>query len=484
MADFGAPAQSNYQVPDGLSTLGNLMGLKQKQQQMQATAAAIPGIQAQSQMSQQDAGQRTAAASFFKSFDLTKHVKDDGTLDLDSAMTSPELRATGDAAPGIIQGLVGIKNSQLEAKQRLVTLNAGTRDQFRQNVGGLASDPDVASGNNAGRGKVLDEIDRLSQGGPDEARIAQIYRPVIQNADPKKLPAILKDIQLQAVSAGQQAEATKPGGATVTTPGGNVGFVNANPNAPQPVGSQVGQAVPQGIGPQLTPLPTGQVGAVAPGGKSVSPLGGTNPTSPQMAAATGRATGVTERVEQAKVAANNTVGAQDALMRAKALLESPSTPKTGGNFESIRSLKNLLSSVGVDTQGADDMNTLTKNLARYEAARATQAGLGGTDAARELAHKGSPSTQLDNKALLGIVRQSLASEKAIASYAKVQSKTADPESLIKNENDFRNIPHLIEAHEYGMMRNSDEAAKFRQEHNISPEQMAAARAAIKEFDNR
>jgi hypothetical protein len=124
------------------------------------------------------------------------------------------------------------------------------------------------------------------------------------------------------------------------------------------------------------------------------------------------------------------------------------------------------------------------SLARYEAARATASGLGGTDAARELAHNGSPNVTLDNKAALGIVNQSLATEKALASYAKVQSKTNDPQTLLKNESDFRNIPNLIEAHEYGMSRNPDEANAYLKSHGISAEQMKSSRAAIKEFDSR
>jgi hypothetical protein len=104
--------------------------------------------------------------------------------------------------------------------------------------------------------------------------------------------------------------------------------------------------------------------------------------------------------------------------------------------------------------------------------------------ARELAHNGSPNVTLDNKAALGIVNQSLATEKALASYAKVQSKTNDPQTLLKNESDFRNIPNLIEAHEYGMSRNPDEANAYLKSHGISAEQMKSSRAAIKEFDSR
>jgi hypothetical protein len=150
----------------------------------------------------------------------------------------------------------------------------------------------------------------------------------------------------------------------------------------------------------------------------------------------------------------------------------------------VKGLKNLMSSLGIDTQGADDMNTLTKNLARYEASRATQAGLGGTDAARELAHSGSPNTQLDNKALLGIVRQSLATEQAVASYANVQSKATTPQQLLQNEAAFRSIPNHIQAREFSMMRSPQEADAYLKSQGLTKAEMAVARQQVKQFDSQ
>lgn len=260
MADFGAPATPNYSAPDGLQTLGNLMGLRSKQLAIQGQQLGLQGQQqglqkqaAEVQMTQQDALQRAAAAKFFQSFDLSKHIKDDGTLDLDSAMTSPELKATGDAAPAIVQHLVGIKNSQLAAKQSLTQLNAANLDQFREGVGGLSSDPDVVAGNNTGKGKVLDQMTAFAQTSPDAARIAKIYGPVLQNAPANKLSDVLKNIKLQAIAAGSQAEATKPSGPTFTNKKGEISVLNTNALASQPVGSQVGQSSAQGLTPTQQP---------------------------------------------------------------------------------------------------------------------------------------------------------------------------------------------------------------------------------------
>jgi hypothetical protein len=165
-------------------------------------------------------------------------------------------------------------------------------------------------------------------------------------------------------------------------------------------------------------------------------------------------------------------------------LDQPNAPKTGGAFEDIKNMKNLMASLGADTQGADDMNSLVKNLARYEASRATQAGLGGTDAARELAHNGSPNITLDNAALKGIVTQSLATEKALAAYANIQSRITDPNKLIENETTFRSIPHLIEGYEFGLARNATEAQQFLNKHGLTKQEMAEVRRKIKAFESQ
>jgi hypothetical protein len=168
----------------------------------------------------------------------------------------------------------------------------------------------------------------------------------------------------------------------------------------------------------------------------------------------------------------------------KAILESPEAPNTGAAFDRARGLQNLFASAGIDTQGATDMNGLVKNLARYEASRATAAGLGGTDAARELSHNGQPNVSIDSRALRGIVDQSLATEKAIAAYANVQAKTQDPQKLQQNEAAFRSIPHLIEGYQYGMTRNPQEANQFLGEHGLKPSDMAQTRKLIKLFEGQ
>ena len=208
MPDGIQPVGAMIKTPDpnqGISTISGMLGLQQQRQALQTGQYQQQSAQANAQMTQQDAANRAAAGAFFKNFDIAKHHGDDGTLDLDSALTSPEFKATGDAAPAITQSLLGIKNSQLTAKQSLAGLNGTLRGQFSSQVAGLAQDPDVKDGNQTGRGKVLDAIEQFGKaGGPDAQRVASVYGRVLQNTPPERMAQALQNLQLQAKSAGEQ----------------------------------------------------------------------------------------------------------------------------------------------------------------------------------------------------------------------------------------------------------------------------------------
>src|ERR1700758_1850963 len=212
MPDMIQPIGALIKPPDpsqSINTLSGILGLKQQRQALQTGQYTQQTAQAGAQVAQQDASQRQAAGQFFKNFDIAKHHGDDGTLDLDSALTSPEFKATGDSAPEIAKNLLAIKNSQLDAKQQLAGLNKELRGQFSQQVARLAQDPDVKSGNQTGRGKVLDALQQFGEaGGPDAQRVAGVYGQVLQNTPPAKMSQALQNLQLQAKSAGEQLPGT------------------------------------------------------------------------------------------------------------------------------------------------------------------------------------------------------------------------------------------------------------------------------------
>src|ERR1700739_3729986 len=216
VVDMVQPVGAMIKPPDqtaAINSISGLLGLQQQRQALQTGQYQQQSAAAGAQMAQQDASQRQAAGAFFKNFDIAKHHGDDGTLDLDSALTSPEFKATGDSAPEIAKSLLGIKNSQLSAKQALSSLNSDLRGQFSSQVAGLAQDPDVKSGNQTGRGKVLDAIDQFGQSSPDAKRVAGIYSQVLQNTPPGKMGQALQNLQLQAKSAGDQL----PGATAIDT---------------------------------------------------------------------------------------------------------------------------------------------------------------------------------------------------------------------------------------------------------------------------
>lgn len=486
-----SPVGAMIKPPDptqAINTMSGILGLKQQRQALQTGQYQQQSAQANAQMTQQDAQNRQAAGSFFKNFDIAKHHGDDGTLDLDSALTSPEFKATGDSAPEIAKSLLAIKNSQLAAKTSLAGLNNDLRGQFSSQVAGLAQDPDVKSGNQTGRGKVLDAIDQFGQSSPDAKRVAAIYSQVLQNTPPNKMGQALQNLQLQAKSAGEQLPGTTAIDTGPTVQGASVA---PGTGAITPAGPPIAK----GIAPSIVTTPAGPLARVGGNGSTVTPLTTATPAGsspqPNLNVTTAQATtqntaaaGVAQRVQQAQAAANNTTQAQDALTRTRAILDKPDAINSGTGFEWKKSVRNVLAGAGIDTGGADDANTLVKNLARYEASRATQAGLGGTDAARELAHNGSPNASLSTAALKGVITQSLATEKALATYANIQTKTKDASQLAKNEADFRSIPNLIQGYEYGLARTSAEADEFLKKHGLTRAEMAASRQKIKEFEGR
>jgi hypothetical protein len=482
MADISAPPLQSVQLNNPIDTINGLLGLQRQKQALQT-----------GQYTQQSAAANASNDTLANQQrqNVQAYLSDPNNADVDDDTRGKHLLAIGgDYGQSVNNHILEGKRLQTNLRSEVMDLNSKQRGLA---VSALLPYSDAA--NTAPNAQIGADIDKLPDQDPALAGAATWVRkslpmlpdPGAITPNPGETPQQTATRVAQAAQARAkiiQGELATYTGKSGVTPGVRTQGTTATPVATSDVtGSQTPTGPAYDV-KQIGDAGTGQKAVISEHGGVTPIAGAANTTTAQQIGAKGSAAGVTDRVQQAQAAANNTVGAQDALSRAKAILESPQSPNTGANFESVKSLKNLMSGLGIDTQGADDMNTLTKNLARFEAQRATQSGLGGTDAARELAHNGSPSTSLDNKALLGVVRQSLATEKANAMYAAIQAKTSDPAVLAKNEADFRNIPHLIEALEYGMMRNPQEASEYLKSHNIDPKDMAASRAAIKEFGSR
>ena len=248
MADFGNPVAQNVTTPNVATTLSGMMGLQQQKQAIQSGALQIQQQQqnldkgaAETQQQQQTAAQRKGIAGI----DWSKYDDGTGTISTDKMIGDKELQGrSGDQFPALLQQAAAARQQQLQNKQALVSLNDGLRSQFGAVVGALRTDPDVLADNPTGRQKVTDAISQFGQaGGPDAAKIAQIYGPVAQHAPQGQLARGINAIQLQAMDASKQAQKQAPSYANT---GGELQQTN-----PQAAGGNL--ASPQTIGNNVAP---------------------------------------------------------------------------------------------------------------------------------------------------------------------------------------------------------------------------------------
>lgn len=506
MADYNPSVALGINSPDpqqGLSTLSKIMSLGQQGLAIRGQQSENITKASQATVAQQSAKENQALAGL-----MSDPIKN-GIVDQDGNPTPDAQKIVMQAAPTTGQDhyekLVSAATKKVAFNSAINNLRTTDRAELAQAAGGVAAraqSPDEIN-------DAMDSVVASKAGTPEEGNyktIAATMKQAINHLATKTSgnnppPAGQEPWRLgaknMAASILPPSSTVGPGGIGTPTAGvQNLGGTNQpTVQAPALEGGAVRMApgaTTNTTPPTVTTNATGQLVRVAPGGTGASvvptaavpgaqPGQNANPTTAQAVGQRGQAEAVSQRISQVQAQAANTVQAQDALSRAREILESSESPNTGAGFERVKSFKNSLSSLGIDTAGANDMNTLTKNLARYEASRATAAGLGGTDAARELAHSGSPNTQLDNKALRGIVRQSLATEKVLAGYANVQSKTNDPQQQLQNETAFRAIPHPIETAEFMLSRSPEEAEGYLKEHGLKHADVAKSAAMLKQF---
>lgn len=484
------PVAFGVQTPDIFGKLSQILSIKAQRQGLEGQAAEVKSVQ-------QSQRQREALSKY----DFAKHLGGDGTPDLNSLMNDPELRAAaGDQFLEVITKAAGAKQQQLQNKQTLVGLRKDQRAAFGEMINALRSDADVTQDNELGRQKLNQAMVQYGEMyGEDALPVLSAYAGQLQKVPKGKLGDALRAIGLQTVSVENQLEKQQP---QYLNTGGE--FRDINPLTPP---GQSKPSIPSTIPPGMslfTDPRTGnpyvinpQTGAVGDLGGGIPGHGGVSPnTSPgtstqppsslpapmkpgEATVTAEQAKGISDRVSQTLEKADSSQQAIDALSRARTILDADLS--TGKGFETIRNLSNVLAAVGVDTKGAEDANSLVKNLARYQASRAQAVGLGNTDAARELAEKGSPNTKIDREALKGVVTQSLAVEQALLAYSKIQSSVTDPQKLLKNEREFRSVPHLIQVYEYTLMRSPEEADKFLKKHGLGPDEIKKSLTKLRDL---
>lgn len=215
----------NSEVPDILPKLSQLLQIQQQQTQLAGA--------------QQTQRQRAALAKY----DFGKHVGEDGTVDLNSLTTDPELRAAaGDQYLEVLQHAATAKQLQLEAKSKLYTLRGDQVSGLGQMITPLLSDPDVAQDNEKGRQKVNEAWMQYGQLYGDEALpVLRTFAAPLKNAPPGKMQQALRMIQMQALDVEKQRQARLP---ELVNKGGSL--VNVNPDVSTAAPGEIPLTLPPG----------------------------------------------------------------------------------------------------------------------------------------------------------------------------------------------------------------------------------------------
>lgn len=252
------------QPPDVMGKLSQLLTLR--------------GQRAQVSQEEQNARQRAGIAKY----DWNKHIGEDGTIDVESVASDPELAGiAGDSYLDLMTHVAQAKQQQLSQKSTLLTLRTEQRKAFADMMGGLRSDKDVSEDNDTGRQKVNDAFIQYQQiyGDKDTLSVLQAYGPSLQNAPKGRMGDAIRAIQLQAFSAENQVAAQNP---QYASKGG--ALTNINPNA---AGSPEDIALTLPPGYQIVTDANGRSFAVNPQTNQVTPVGtghgGGGPASPSAA---------------------------------------------------------------------------------------------------------------------------------------------------------------------------------------------------------
>lgn len=239
------------QTPDMMQKLSELLSIRGQQ-------AQVAGLQ-------QTQRQRAALATY----DFGKHIGEDGTVDLNSLTTDPELRAAaGDQYLDILSHAATAKQQQLEAKSKLVGLKSEQRNALSDMLGPLLTDKDVVEGSDKGKQKVNDAFTQYGElYGKDVLPVISAYAPGVQKAPPHQLAAGLRAIQMQAQSASQQVASQQP---NLVSSG--AALKNINPN----VAADATTNVPLSVGPGVYTDANGRQFMLDPRTNQMTPVGAGN----------------------------------------------------------------------------------------------------------------------------------------------------------------------------------------------------------------
>jgi len=434
MAEAYTGVGLGVQSPDMLTKLSSLLTIKSQQQALQGQAAEVAGLK-------QTQAQRAGLAKY----DFHKHIGDDGTIDLNSLNSDPELRtAAGDQYLDVLAHAASAKEQQLAAKQKLIGLKSDQRNALSDMLGPLLSDKDVVEGNDKGKQKVNDAFIQYGElYGKDVLPVIATYAPGVQKAPPHALASGLRAIQMQAQSASQQVASQQP--SLVST---DAALKNTNPNAAADAATNLPLTVAPGeqdtvisdqLGNQYRLLrdPGGGISGVQP----LANQGGTGPARfgpGERGALEHQAQTNFEAVTANRQAASMAPQQLDQIDKALKLSKDVST---GAWAQKRANIESGVGSLIPGFSGLDDASKL-QELDKFSERIATDASrvLGvnaKTDAERESIHKQNANIGYTPQAIQSVLQYAKAQTMAMEAKGNAQEKWLKQEGNgITKQHDF------------------------------------------------
>lgn len=456
MADRAASIDASIPLqgkrPDMMGRVSDLLG-------MQSQMVGIKQQKEQLQQTQQTTSQRKGIADF----PLEQYIGEDGTFDLNKVASSDLRKVAGDQYAEVLQQIVGVKQSQIAAKAALTQLGDAQRNSFGEMIGALGADPDVNQDTPEGRNKIAQAFTQYAQMFPDAQNVLQAYAGPLSKAPPGKLAQVVKNIQLQATSASDQATRQTPNYAQVNT-GSNLQRVQTNPNAPG--GVDIPTNMPLGISPgEQSSLVTDQLGNPFeqrrdPRGNiaGVRPMGGMAQFGPgERASIEQQAESNFQNVSATRIAASLAPQQLDQIRKAKSLSRTVSTGKWAAERAGLESgLSSIIPGLDSAASDATKLQLLDKYAERIAADSARVLGANAsTDAARESITRQNANIGYTQKAIQEVL--SYAEAQTLAMEAKGNAQ----ESWLKTEGNG-----ITKAHEF--------ETKWRQSYDPEVFQLEAA----------
>lgn len=415
--DASIPLQGKR--PDMVGRIGDLLSV-QGQQIANQTA----------RLQQQQTAQTTKQRFNLAQFPMEKLFGDDGTIDLNKIPGSGLREAAGDQYLETIGQLAGVKQQQIAAKQSLTQLGDAQRQSFGEMIGALGSDPDVAQDTPAGRDKIAQSFAQYAQMFPDAQNVLRAYAPPLQNAPAGKLGQVVKNIQLQATSASDQATRQTPTYGYQNT-GSTLQRLQTNPNAPG--GVEMPQSMQLGISPgEQSSAISDQLGNLYeqrrdPRGNiaGVRPLGGTPQFGPgERQSIEHQAETNFQNVSANRIAASLAPQQLDQIRKAKELSKAVNTGKWATERAGIESgISSLIPGFSSAANDATKLQLLDKFAERIAADSARVLGANAsTDAARESIHRQNANIGYTPKAIQEVLSYAEAQTMAMAAKGDAQEK--------------------------------------------------------------